>query len=459
MTRIKMKVLKRAWNLLRLRWKRQTINEDSGIMKDDVNSIVGGVIISPDLNKLAPLKGKGVWKDQLKALLELIGSVASGNPVTTGAGISKFVLDELDIIENYKVSDFFRKFTAFAMEMTDVTVEEREKFANEIQEKANDFAGNVLMGMVDRLDYIQKEQVLASLIKARIHQFISVEDFFRLSSMLERIPYVDLEHLEKYQEGYYDESGDSELLYSTGVLQMASIDKDEGNKYVLSLLGEKLMMFGLQKPVKTKRTKGTSLPFSFEDVPGGNIESLFTEEGGKGRELVQKVIAESNLATKEDLEAQNRWEEYDADEEKITLRKGGKPLNDVATSPEDIAHVHRGEEMMKEATEHAHDGNLMQSIDCIMDALMEYKQCKSKVLYQTTVDGALKDLVSYFEYCKNNGGLRILNGKREKYESVLADLKSEYLKESQDYLAQADKKPEGYDEELAQKSIDEIFKV
>lgn len=426
-------------------------------MKSGVEEIVDGVVKSSDLDKLAPLKQKGFWKDQLKAVLDLIGSW--GNPVSGVAGGAKFVLDEIDIFENYKLSEFFRKFTALALELTDVSAEERVKFSEEVQEKANDYSGNVLMGMVDRLDNINKGQVLANLIKARIHQFISVDDFFRLSSMLERIPYVDLEHLEKYQEGYYDESGDSELLYSTGVLQMASIDKDEGNKYVLSLLGEKLMMFGLQKPVKTKRTKGTSLPFSFEDVPGGNIESLFTEEGGKGRELVQKVIAESNLATKENLEAQNRWEEYDEDEEKLTLKRGGKPLNDVVTSPEDTAHVHRGEDMMKNATEHAHDGNLMQSIDSIMDALMEYKQCKSKVLYQTTVDGALKDLISYFEHCKKNGGLRILDGKREKYESVLADLKSEYLKESQDYLAQADEKPEGYDEELSQKSIDEIFKV
>ena len=161
--------------------------------------------------------------------------------------------------------------------MTDVTAEERVKFADEIQEKANDHAGNVLMGMIDRLDYIPKEQVLASLIKARIHQFISVEDFFRLSSMLERIPYVDLEHLGNYQEGYYDESGDSELLYSTGALQLASIDQDKGNKYVLSLLGEKLMMYGLQKPVKTNRTKGTSLPYSFEEATDADIDSIFPE--------------------------------------------------------------------------------------------------------------------------------------------------------------------------------------
>lgn len=285
--------------------------KNDGYMNTGVNRIVDGVIRSPDLNKLAPLKGKGSWKDQLHSILELISSVAEGNPVSIGGGVTKFVVDELAIIENYKVSEFFRKFTAFALEMTDVTAEERVKFADEIQEKANDHAGNVLMGMIDRLDYIQKERVLTSLIKARIHQFISVEDFFRLSSMLERIPYVDLEHLENYQEGYYDESGDSELLYSTGALQLASIDQDNGNKYVLSLLGEKLMKFGLQKPVNTNKTKGTSLPDSFEEATDAQIDSIFAEEGGKGREMVQKIIAESDLATMKDLEAQNVWIEAD----------------------------------------------------------------------------------------------------------------------------------------------------
>ena len=291
-------------------------------MNAGVDRIVDGVIKSPNLNNLAPLKGKGFWKDQLRAVLELIGTVAGGNPVAAGAGVTKLVVDELDIIENYKVSEFFRKFTVFALEMADVTTEERVKFSEEIQQKTDDYAGNVLMGMIDRLDYIQKEQVLANLIKARIHQFISVEDFFRLSSMLERIPYVDLEHLGNYQEGYYDESGDSELLYSTGALQLASIDQNKGNKYVLSLLGEKLMLFGLQKPVKTNKTKGTSLPYSFEEATDSQIDSIFAEDGGKGREMVQKIIAESDLATKKDLEAQNVWIEADEKEEGLKIGKG-----------------------------------------------------------------------------------------------------------------------------------------
>lgn len=220
-------------------------------MKNGVEEIVDGVVKSSDLDKLAPLKQKGSWKDQLKAVLDLIGSW--GNPVSGVAGGAKFVLDEIDIFENYKLSEFFRKFTAFALELTDVSAEERVKFSEEVQKKANDYSGNVLMGMVDRLDNINKGQVLANLIKARIHQFISVDDFFRLSSMLERIPYVDLDMLKYYKESYYDESGDTELLYATGALNQNTINIYGRNKYVLSTLGEKLLRFGLMTPVEVER--------------------------------------------------------------------------------------------------------------------------------------------------------------------------------------------------------------
>lgn len=44
--------------------------------------------------------------------------------------------------------------------------------------------------------------------------------------MLERIPYVDLAKLELYNQDFYDDEGDSELLFATGVLQQSVIDAD-----------------------------------------------------------------------------------------------------------------------------------------------------------------------------------------------------------------------------------------
>ena len=126
--------------------------------------------------------------------------------------------------------------------MKETTVEERQQFSEDIQQKAEDGAGNVIINMVDRLDNINKKTVFAKLSVARIHNFINVEDFFRLHSLLERIPYVDLKLLPQYKDPYYDESGDTELLFATGALEIETIDtKGESNKYKLSRLGELLM--------------------------------------------------------------------------------------------------------------------------------------------------------------------------------------------------------------------------
>ena len=253
-------------------------------MEKEVNSIVEKVINSPKLGELTPLKGHGIWKDQLKVVLKLAYSAANfavGNAVSGTIGVAECFDDEIEIYQNYKLSEFFRKFTYFALELADVSTEERLKFSEELQEKIDDYSGNIIMGMVDRMDIIHKEKVLANLVKARIHDFISVDDFFRLCSMLERIPFVDLEHLNKYSDHYYDESGDSELLFATGALKLSLIDDEKGNKYVLSQMGEKMLKFGMQDfNTKIKQIKGTSLPFKFSDSDEEeypDVEAVFDE--------------------------------------------------------------------------------------------------------------------------------------------------------------------------------------
>lgn len=133
------------------------------------------------------------------------------------------------------------------------------------------------MGLVDRIDNINKEKILANLVKAKVVNEISVDDFFRLSSMLERIPYVDLVKLELYNKDYYDEDGDSELLFATGALQQSIIDAEGGNKYVLSKLGKKLLIFGLHIEVSDIQLVGTKVAnLEWEEVKG--IEPISNDE-------------------------------------------------------------------------------------------------------------------------------------------------------------------------------------
>ena len=170
----------------------------------------------------------------------------------------------------------------FICELGELTDTQRNEFVSEVEKVAEDASGNVIMGLVDRLDNINKEKILANLVIAKGKGEISIEDFFRLSSMLERIPYVDLAKLELYNQDYYDDEGDSELLFTTGALQQSVIDEEDGNKYVLSKLGRKLLKYGLRVEVSDSQPRGTkvaSLDWNAAGVPkpGVSVISPSTE--------------------------------------------------------------------------------------------------------------------------------------------------------------------------------------
>lgn len=220
---------------------------------DNINNFVDETFTKVKSASANPLKTKSGWLEQLKAIVNLI-------PTLGGA-----LAQEIQVFQDYKESEFFRKYTAFILGVVDTSEKEREKFAEEIAKKANDAAGNVIAGMVDRLDNINKEVILANLTKARIDDKISIENFFRLASVLERIPYIDLAKLPSYQTPYYDEDGDTELLNSTGVLRPVLLSED-GDTYILSPLGVKLLQYGLKTNVKIANIKGTSVDLSWNNI-------------------------------------------------------------------------------------------------------------------------------------------------------------------------------------------------
>jgi hypothetical protein len=183
---------------------------------------------------------------------------------------------------------------------------------------------------------------------------------------------------------------------------------------------------------------------SDEDIKR-TIDSLALSDQGEPAEGI----------TKEDYE-NNTGMYYDETNQGLVLgRKSGK---EIATSPDDMSHVLRGKDLMNEATDNGHSGEYMQSIDYIMRALTEFKQCKAEVLYQSSVNDALEALISYFEYCEGKGGIRILRSKRKNYEAVLSDLRSEHLAKCLEYLGKADEKDEGFDKELGEKEMASWFK-
>ena len=162
--------------------------------------------------------------------------------------------------------------------------------------------------------------------------------------------------------------------------------------------------------------------------------------------------------TQEDYKNNTEWEYID-EEEKVIAPGGKNSLKMVTTSPEDLDHLLKGNNIIVEADKHSDGGYMLKAIDRIIDAFAEFKKCRSELLYKSNVDEALVKLIGYFEECRKYGGLRILKGKRQDYEESLSGLKSEHLNRCLEYLQKAEEKEDGYDEELHKKEMDEWFEV
>ena len=154
---------------------------------DNINNFVDVTFTKVESTKLKPLTSIKGWVEQVKALVNLV-------PVFGGA-----LAQEIQVMQNFKESEFFRKYTVYILGVADLPIQERKIFAEEIAQKARDSAGYLITGMVNRLDNINKEVILANLTMARIDDKISIENFFRLASVLESIPYIDLAKLPSYQ--------------------------------------------------------------------------------------------------------------------------------------------------------------------------------------------------------------------------------------------------------------------
>lgn len=173
-----------------------------------------------------------------------------------------------ELYQGYREMEFFRKLCIVVLEIKDINEQGRHRFMKEVEEKAKDFSGNVLMNMIDRLDNINKGTVLANLIHARTDDKISIDDFFRLVSILERIPYTDLDKLIAFNEPYYDASGVTELLNATGAIDVCIIDSnpDSNNQYELTSLGRMLVQYGLKIDVANTLHNGTTVQMTWNEV-------------------------------------------------------------------------------------------------------------------------------------------------------------------------------------------------
>lgn len=236
---------------------------------DNLPVVVKDILESADLQKIKKVDLKNISKDALIGAINCL-------PVVGGV-IASYLQIAKNNRETYLEMEFYRKLLALIYGIKDLKPNDIKSFMDEVENNAKDFSGCVITHLVNKTDNINKATVLANLIKSRVNNDITIHDFFRLSSMLDRIPYIDLNELEKYQKAYYDDSGDTELLYATGALKLDTIDAQEENLYILSELGRKLLKYGMLRSAHVDNHGGTSVNGLITDeniISNADIDSM-----------------------------------------------------------------------------------------------------------------------------------------------------------------------------------------
>ncbi len=194
--------------------------------------------------KLIALFENTIKDDNLHDVVALVGDYLLDMPI----------ISELNswykLTKNFQLHRLEKKMCKFILNIEDTNSAEREKFITEYTDKNKEDGCEALLNVLDRLDNVNKVDVLANLIKAKIRGCISIENFIRLTIILDRIPYSDLGDLSKYTESCY-EDGSTDVLLSAGVLTRAFLDANGSNqdclnldKYRLNFLGKILLKYG-----------------------------------------------------------------------------------------------------------------------------------------------------------------------------------------------------------------------
>ncbi|MFS4457073.1 hypothetical protein [Maribacter sp. 2304DJ31-5] len=179
---------------------------------------------------LAELTLDAILEDGIAKDLPIVGSIV---------GISKFGI-------KVKEQIFLKKVLKFLTKLNKTTPEERSEFINRIEqtEKYNKKVGLAIILILDKLEDLEKPEIIGKLLTANIKEEIDYETFLRISYMVQKVFLPDLKFLQDIKDGkevYYHKQDE---LYLSGLM----ITEDTGgarfdgrNIYKISPYGEILL--------------------------------------------------------------------------------------------------------------------------------------------------------------------------------------------------------------------------
>lgn len=161
--------------------------------------------------------------------------------VGTFVGLAKTVVSIRDQL-------FLRKICRFLFCLSDISIEDRKKFVQDLSDERKEKVGESVIGALDRIENVEKSDIIGSLFKAYVNNVIDLDTLRRLISKVCACSLPDLQALKRICSG---EKIDDLQIYSdlanNGLMELTVID---GNgtvpeHYEITTHGSRLVEHGM----------------------------------------------------------------------------------------------------------------------------------------------------------------------------------------------------------------------
>ncbi len=189
-----------------------------------------------------------------------------------------FFVKACNVVSDIQAYRFCKKIYRFVFLTQDFDRAKMDTFWHEYATVNKENSYEMMLTVLDKVDNLYKVDVMARLLKSKLDGEISIENFIRLTTSLQMVPFVDLKYLPDYIQNV-SVRYDTYMLLSAGLLYNTSIGVDgvgskDANQYQLNDNGVLFVKYGLGVDVR-KYVKSPA-PISFGD--DDDIDEIFRKD-------------------------------------------------------------------------------------------------------------------------------------------------------------------------------------
>jgi len=150
------------------------------------------------------------------------------------------------VYKSVSAGRLMKKLYLYLFETQKYSDKQIENFIQEYASEGNDNGAEMLLDLINRLDNSNKIHILCNLIGSRVKNEISIKDFMRLLSCLERLPITDVDFLDCFQNEN-NINGVNDSLLSAGLIYESTIKVGKSPLFHLNYTGYQMLKYGLGK--------------------------------------------------------------------------------------------------------------------------------------------------------------------------------------------------------------------